>query len=162
MSNASSASCATALLSGWISRFGSLAHITSDRGTSLTSQLWMSLGQLLGTTIHHTTAYNPEANSMVELFHRTLKAALMSRCSNIMWFSQLPWVLGLRTTPKEGLDVSSVELVFGDPLVVPGEFPVLHPAMTSPDYDASSGSSPPENRPTGHLNTITFPKIYIR
>jgi len=40
-----------------------------------------------------------------------------------MWFSQLPWVLlGLRTTPKEGLDVSPAEMVFGDPLVVPGEF----------------------------------------
>ncbi|XP_037782243.1 uncharacterized protein LOC119578717 [Penaeus monodon] len=123
MSNVCSAFCAAALLSGWISRFGIPAHITSDRGTSFTSQLWTSLGQLLGTPIYHTTAYNPEANSMVERFHRTLKVALMSQCSNSMWFSQLPWVLlGLRTTPKEGIDVSPAEMVFGDPLVVPGEF----------------------------------------
>lgn len=123
MSDATAASCATALLSGWISRFGIPDHITSDRGTSFTSQLWTSLGELLGTSIHHTTAYNPEANGMVERFHRTLKAALMSRCTNSAWFSRLPWVLlGLRTTPKEGIDVSSAEMVYGDALVVPGEF----------------------------------------
>ncbi|XP_037774409.1 uncharacterized protein LOC119570945 [Penaeus monodon] len=62
--------CATALLSGWILRFSIPTHITSDQGTLFTSQLWMSLGQLLGTSIHHTTAYNPEANSMVESFYR--------------------------------------------------------------------------------------------
>ncbi|XP_037787703.1 uncharacterized protein LOC119583305 [Penaeus monodon] len=109
------------LLSGWTSRFGIPALITSNQGTSFTSQLWTSLGQLLGTSIHHAMAYNPEANGMVERFHRILKAALMSRCSNSMWFSKFPWVLlGLRTTPKEGLDVSQAEMVFGD-LVVPGE-----------------------------------------
>ncbi|XP_037781839.1 uncharacterized protein LOC119578174 [Penaeus monodon] len=95
----------------------------SDRGTSFTLQLWTSLGQLLGTSIHHTTAYNPEAKGMVERFHRTLKAALMSRCSNSMWFSQLLWVLlGLRTIPMERLDVFPAEMVFGGPLVVPGVF----------------------------------------
>ncbi|KAK3880962.1 hypothetical protein Pcinc_014612 [Petrolisthes cinctipes] len=64
-------------------------------------QLWTSLGKLMGTAVHHTTGYNPDANGMVECFHRTLKAALMSRCKNSTWFSQLSWViLGLRTTPK--------------------------------------------------------------
>ncbi|KAK4327550.1 hypothetical protein Pmani_001957 [Petrolisthes manimaculis] len=97
--------------------------ITSDRGTTFTLQLWTSLGQLWGTSIHHTTAYNPKANGMVERFHRTLKAALMSRCSNSTWFAQLPWVLlGLRTAPKKGLEVSPAEMVYGDPLVIPGEF----------------------------------------
>ncbi|KAK3889682.1 hypothetical protein Pcinc_006248 [Petrolisthes cinctipes] len=47
----------------------------------------------------------------------------MSRCNNSTWSSQLPWVLlGLRTTPKEGVDASPAEMVFGEPLVVPGEF----------------------------------------
>ncbi|KAK3881459.1 hypothetical protein Pcinc_014115 [Petrolisthes cinctipes] len=123
MANATSASCASSLLSGWISRFGIPEHITSDRGTTFTSHLWSSLGQLMGTTVHHTTAYNPEANGIVKRLHRTLKAALMSRCNNSTWSSQLPWVLlGLRTTPKEGLDASPAEMVFGEPLVVPGEF----------------------------------------
>ncbi|KAK3885064.1 hypothetical protein Pcinc_010718 [Petrolisthes cinctipes] len=123
MANATSTSCASSLLSGWISRFGIPEHITSDRGTTFTSHLWTSLGQLMGTTVHHTTAYNPEANGILERLHRTLKAALMSRCNNSTWSSQLPWVLlGLRTTPKEGLDASPAEMVFGEPLVVLGEF----------------------------------------
>ena len=39
------------------------------------------------------------------------------------WCSQLPWVLlGLRTMPKDGLNHSSAEIVYGQPFVVPGEF----------------------------------------
>ncbi|XP_076069234.1 uncharacterized protein LOC143041292 [Oratosquilla oratoria] len=103
--------------------FDILKHITSDRGNTFTSQLWTSLGHLLGSSVNHTTAYNPEANDMVERFHRTLKAALISRCNNATWSTQLPWVLlGLCTTPKEGLDVSPAEMVFGESLVVPSEF----------------------------------------
>ena len=123
MKDATAHSCVTALLSQWISRFGLPDDITSDRGPSFTSQIWTSLARLLGTTVHHTTAYNPESNGMIERFHRTLKAALMSRCSSSDWVSQLPWVLlGLRTTPKEGMDVSSAEMVYGDPLHVPADF----------------------------------------
>ena len=123
MKTATTAACASALLSSWISRFGVPVHITSDRGTSFTSGLWSSLTQLIGSTHHYTTAYNPEANGLVERMHRTLKAALISRCTDPSWLSHLPWVLlGLRTTPKEGYNVSSAEMVYGDPLVVPSEF----------------------------------------
>ena len=123
MKSATASDCASALLSAWISRFGVPLHITSDRGSSFTSSLWTSLTQLMGSTHHSTTAYNPEANGLVERMHRTLKAALISRCTDADWISHLPWVLlGLRTTPKEGIDVSAAEMVFGDPLVVPAEF----------------------------------------
>ena len=115
--------CASALLSSWISRFGLPEHITSDRGSAFISGLWSSLVKLLGVQLHHTTAYHPQSNGLVERCHRTLKAALMSRCSTPEWSYQLPWVmLGIRTMPKEGLDVSTAEMVYGQPLVVPGEF----------------------------------------
>ena len=123
MKAATSDACATALLSTWIARFGVPLHITSDRGSSFTSTLWSSLTKLIGSTHHHTTAYNPEANGLVERMHRTLKAALMTRCTDASWISQLPWVLlGLRTTPKDDSNISVAEMVFGDPLVVPAEF----------------------------------------
>ena len=60
---------------------------------------------------------------MVERWHRTLKASLTARCIGSDWHSQLPWVLlGLRTMPKDGLVHSAAEMVYGQPLVVPGEF----------------------------------------
>ncbi|XP_068204552.1 uncharacterized protein [Palaemon carinicauda] len=78
MKTSTSASRTSALLSGWIARFSILKHITSDKGTTFTSQLWTSLANLLGITLYQTTAYNLAANGMVEHFHYTLKTALMS------------------------------------------------------------------------------------
>ena len=123
MSEASAASCAAALLSSWVSRFGVPDDITSDRGPAFLSELWASLAQLMGTTLHSTTAYNPAANGMVERSHRSLKASLMARCKDEHWKSQLPWVLlGLRTAPKSDCNVSPAEMVYGEALAVPGEF----------------------------------------
>ncbi|XP_069994987.1 uncharacterized protein [Penaeus vannamei] len=95
----------------------------SDRGASFTSELWKALAQPLGVTLHFTTAYHPQANGLIERWHRSLKMALTARCTTVTWTSQLPWVLlGLRTTPKEDLAHSAAEMVYGQPLVVAGEF----------------------------------------
>ena len=60
---------------------------------------------------------------MVEIFHRHLKSALMARLTGPNWIDELPWVLlGIRTAPKEDLECSSAELVYGAPLTVPGDF----------------------------------------
>ena len=89
-----------------------------------TSRLWASISQLLGTKLHHTTAYHPQSNGLVERFHRHLKSA---RLSGPNWLDELPWaLLGIRTAPKEDLDCSSVELVYGAPLTVPGDFIANH------------------------------------
>ncbi|XP_051898645.1 uncharacterized protein LOC127585315 isoform X2 [Pristis pectinata] len=116
-------SCARALLTTWVSRFGVPAHITSDRGTQFTYSLWAALANLLGTQLHTTTAYHPQSNGLVERFHRHLKSALMARLKGPNWVDELPWVLlGIRTAPKEDLRTSSAELVYGAPLVVPRDF----------------------------------------
>ena len=123
LSDATAQDCAWALLNGWVSRFGIPDHVTSDRGKQFVSELWKSLGRLLGIELHHTTSYRPESNGLVERAHRSLKASLMARCAGDDWLSHLPWVLlGLRTMPRENLRVSSAEMVYGDSLVVPGEF----------------------------------------
>ena len=60
---------------------------------------------------------------MVERLHRTLKAALMAKCNNNNWTTNLPWILlGLRTTPKEGSNTTAAEMTYGDNLQVPGDF----------------------------------------
>ena len=97
--------------------------ITSDRGPQFTSQLWSSIAQLLGTRLHHSTAYHPQANRLVERFHRHLKSALRACLTGPNWTRELPWVLlGIHTAPKEDLGCSSAELVYGTPLTVPGDF----------------------------------------
>ena len=123
LTSTTAADCAQALLIHWISRFGIPLHISSDQGPQFTSQLWMSVAKLLGTQVHHSTAYHPQANGLVKCFHRHLKSALRARLSCPNWINELPWVLlGIRTTPKEDLGCSSAEVVYGAPLSVPGEF----------------------------------------
>ena len=60
---------ADAFLSGWITRYGLPSDVSSDRGPQFTSQLWQDLSDLLGTKLHHTTAYHPQENGLVERFH---------------------------------------------------------------------------------------------
>lgn len=62
-----------------------------------------------------------------------MKAALRATLTDSNWMDRLPWILlGLCSAPKEDLQSSSVELVFGQTLRVPGEFlpddPVSGPA----------------------------------
>ena len=115
--------CAQALISHWITRFGVPLDMSSDRGSQFTSHLWASISQLLGTELHHTTAYHPQSNGLVERFHRHLKSALRARLTGPNWIDELPWVLlGIRTAPKEDLGCSSADLVYGSPLTVPGDF----------------------------------------
>jgi hypothetical protein len=59
----------------------------------------------------------------VERAHRQLKEALKSRLAGAAWPDHLPWVLlGLRAAPKDDSNISSAELVYGAPVVLPGEF----------------------------------------
>ena len=123
LSNTTTLTCAHALVTNWIARFGIPMDMSSDRGSQFTSHLWNSISQLLGTKLHHTTAYHPQSNGLVERFHRHLKSSLKARLTGPNWIDELPWVLlGIRTAPKEDLGCSSAELVYGAPLTVPGDF----------------------------------------
>ena len=72
--------CARALLDGWIANFGVPDSVTSDQGAQFTSKLWRELNTLLGVErVNHTTAYHPQANGLVERFHRQLKDSFKAR-----------------------------------------------------------------------------------
>ena len=66
---------------------------------------------------------------MLERSHQQLKDALRARTADADWPSHLPWVLlGLRAAPNEDSSISSAELLYGSPLVLPGQLPgVLEP-----------------------------------
>ncbi|XP_061902030.1 uncharacterized protein LOC133649214, partial [Entelurus aequoreus] len=123
LSSTASVDVARAFLSAWVACFGTPSDITSDRGSQFVSELWSALAQSLGVQVHRTTAYHPQANGLCERFHRSLKAALRAALVDSNWIDRLPWVmLGLRSAPKEDLAAAPAELVFGQPLRVPGEF----------------------------------------
>ena len=115
--------CARVFLTGWVARFGVPLEITSDRGRQFISSLWSNMARSLGAQIHPTTSYHPQANGLIERFHRDLKASLRARLTGSNWIDELPWVmLGLRITQKEDLNSSPAEMVYGDTLLLPGEF----------------------------------------
>ena len=117
-------------MTGWVARFGVPLQMTSDRGRQFISSLWSEMARSLGTQLHRTTSFHPQANGMVERFHRSLKASLRARLHDGNWIDELPWVLlGLRTATKEDLQTSPAEMVFGDSPLLPGE---LHPHSSYP------------------------------
>jgi len=119
----------------WIARFGVPTLMTSDRGPQFVSDLWSALSSLLGTSLHPTTAYHPQANGLVERMHRTLKGSLKARLTSPHWIEELPWVmLGLRTNPREDLKTSPAEMVYGAPLTVPGDFVPDGPQVPVQDH----------------------------
>jgi cleavage and polyadenylation specificity factor subunit 1 len=122
---------ARALLSGWISRFGCPHTITTEQGHQFESQLFHSLAKLCDIRLSRTTAYHPAANGLVERFHRTLKVAIMCHADQ-HWTEALPLVLlGIRTAFKTDLHASVAELMYGEPLRIPGK--LLAPSAQPPD-----------------------------
>ncbi|CAK1579888.1 unnamed protein product [Parnassius mnemosyne] len=115
-------SVAKAFLSGWIARFGCPTDIVTDRGRQFESALFAQLSRFIGFKHRRTTSYHPQCNGLVERFHRQLKTAIMCHADS-SWTEALPIVLlGIRSSFKEDLQSSSAELVYGEPLRLPGEF----------------------------------------
>ncbi len=79
--------------------------------------------EVLGTKRLRTTAYHPQANGLVERFHRQLKGALKCHKPQDQWTEALPWaLLGIRSAVKEDSKCTAAEMVYGSSLRVPGEF----------------------------------------
>ena len=136
MTDMSAATIATTFTNNYVSRFGVPLTITTDQGTQFESKLFTELRKLLGSHRIRTTAYHPQANGMVERFHRQLKAAIMARGNTIHWSSEIPIVLlGIRATVKEDLKCSPAEMVYGQTLKLPGEFFIENPLSPRPTSD---------------------------
>ncbi|XP_046406210.1 uncharacterized protein LOC124171117 [Ischnura elegans] len=116
----------------------------------------------LGTTLHHTTSYHPQANGLVERLHRVLKAALMCSSSN-SWMDALPTVLlGLRTTWRADLQTTPAELLFGEQLRLPGDFFVDSAQhLDSQDLVSQLRNHISQLRPTPASRHISSQRVFI-
>jgi Integrase core domain len=102
----SSKSCAEALISSWISRFGIPHTIKSDRGSQFTSSIWHSLSSLLNISNIHTTA-------LLFILNPT---ALLKECTESSKLPSLP----------------DVPHLIGLPIFPGSSFPTMPHLMTNP------------------------------
>lgn len=113
---------AKAFYLNWISRFGIPTQLTTDQGVQFESELFFELNKLLGTQRFRTTPYHPQANGIIERWHRTFKNAIKCH-ANTRWMETLPTImLGLRTSILENINASPADLVFGSSLRLPYDF----------------------------------------
>lgn len=109
---------ANALISSWISHYGVPETITTDQGRQFESKLFAELTKLTGTRHTRSAARHPQANGIIERFHRTMKAAIKCYESE-NWSEVLPLVLlGLRTTFKDDLNATPAEMLYGTTLTL--------------------------------------------
>ena len=108
---------ATALVTGWVSRFGVPLYLVTDRGTQFESELFQELSKILGFHRLRTTSYHPQTNGIIERAHRTLKTALKAKRGN--WAKELHVILlGIRCLPNEN-GISPFTAVTGSSLLLP-------------------------------------------
>jgi cleavage and polyadenylation specificity factor subunit 1 len=149
--------CVDVFLQSWVARFGAPRFITTDRGVQFTSAAWADMCKQLGARHINTTACHPQSNGLVERLHRQLKEALRARGCENGWYDHLPWVmLGLRAAPKDKAAVSAAEVVYGAPLVVPGQ--LARPPEPEGQAQIPPTTPEPEPSPPPAVSDFVFVK----
>lgn len=127
---------AKTFIQGYISRYGSPETISTDQGAQFESHLMAELNKLLGINRIRTTSYHPQANGLVERFHRQLKASLRCVCDSVHWSTALPLVLlGIRTTHRPDLNCTPATMLYGEDLRLPGQ--IFAPSQNDNSYITS-------------------------
>ena len=67
LSSTTAPDLARAFIGVWVSRYGTPADLYSDLGPQFTSEVWERWRRIWGSS---STAYHPQANGLVERFHR--------------------------------------------------------------------------------------------
>ncbi|XP_037931144.1 uncharacterized protein LOC119665956 [Teleopsis dalmanni] len=112
---------AIAFTNGWIIHFGVPKQIITDQGRQFESTLFNELEKLIGAKHIRTSPRHPQANGLIERFHRTLKTAMKCKHEH-QWSDAIPLiVLALRNIFKD-LKVTTSEMVYGTTLRLPSDF----------------------------------------
>ncbi|XP_037931176.1 uncharacterized protein K02A2.6-like [Teleopsis dalmanni] len=101
--------------------FGVPKQIITDQGRQFESALFNELAKLIGAKHIRTSPRHPQANGLIERFHRTLKTAMKCKHEH-QWSDAIPLiVLALRNIFKDH-KVTPAEMVYGTTLRLPSDF----------------------------------------
>ena len=104
-------------------RYGAPRVLFSDRGRNFMSKLVIALCEVFDITQHHTSAYHPNTNGMVERQNSTLAQSLRTYCSKEQgkWPHLLPGIMmAFRKSPAmQSTEFSPYHLVFGEEMRLP-------------------------------------------
>ena len=128
MVDATTQSCAEALLHSWTARHGICAEMTSDNGVEFVSAVWKAMQAKLGVKLNFTPTYTPQANGLIERQHSTIKTSLKAAMVQMgdkyqdRWYDYLPWILLMkRSSFQKELKCSPAMLTYGMNLAIPGD-----------------------------------------
>ena len=161
--------CIEGFIRHWVAWAGCPQHIFTDRGPQFVSSAWADMCRYLGASLHHSTAYHPQAQGLIERFNRTLKNSLRACGDPSKWYDHLPWVLlALRNTPKPDLQLySPSEILLGESVRLPGVIFEDRHTELSPDFVKTLSSfqalysySPP--RPPARHQSFVDPRLFDR
>ena len=109
---------------------------------------------MCGINLSHASAFHLAANGLLERMFRSRQAAIMWRAQE-RWTEDLPLVLEMRTAFKN-LQASVSELVYGEPLHIPGELlaapppPGIYQSSLHNAYTISSNFGQSQRHVTPH------------
>lgn len=113
---------ANALINGWITHFGVPTRITTDQGKQFEARLFNELARMIGAKHLRSSPRHPQANGVIERFHRTMKGAIKSQ-NHECWTQSLPLImLALRNVYKDDIEATPSEMVYGTTLKMPCDF----------------------------------------
>lgn len=113
---------ARALIDGWITYYGVPAKITTDQGKQFEAKLFNELARMIGAKHLRSSPRHPQANGMIERFHRTMKSAIKCQ-NNERWSETLPMImLALRCVFKDDIKATPAEMVYGENIKLPCDF----------------------------------------
>jgi len=100
----------------YVTTYGAIENLVSDRGTEVTSVLFQEVCKRLGTTSRTTTIFRPQGNGQVEVYNRILKNTLaqLAETDRMTWDQSLPYAtFAINTSYQTVVENTPFYLFFG-------------------------------------------------
>ena len=100
----------------YVTTYGAIENLVSDRGTEVTSTLFQEVCKRLGTVSRTTSAFRPQGNGQVEVMNKILKYTLsqLAGTDRLSWEDSLPFAtLAINTSFHTVVENTPFYLFFG-------------------------------------------------